>query len=182
MKDINLLALDLENNKPSGSIIQVGCVVGNLASGKILEEYSAYINTGEVIDPFITNLTGIKQEDVDNGISLFTAYEQLKELHTKYESFRNAICWGGGDSIELKKQLHITDDEIFLFGRRWIDVKTLFISYRWANGESHQAGLAKAMTKLGLQFQGAKHSAKDDARNTWYIFCELLRRIKNEPT
>lgn len=182
MKDINLLALDLEMNKPSGRIIQVGCVVGNLASGAILEEYSAYINTGEVIDPFITNLTGISQENVDNGISLYTAYDQLKELHKKYECFRNAICWGGGDSLELKKQLHITDDEVFLFGRRWIDAKTLFISYRWANEESHQAGLAKALLKLDLQFQGKKHNACDDARNTFIIYRKLLEyfeRTKN---
>jgi inhibitor of KinA sporulation pathway (predicted exonuclease) len=180
MKDINLLSLDLELNKPSGSIIQIGSVVGNLASGKILEEYSAYINCGEILDPFIINLTGIKQENVDNGIGLYTAYGQLKDLHKKYECFRNCACWGGGDTLELKKQLHITDDELFLFGRRWIDVKTIFIAYRWANGEGHQAGLAKALLKLGMQFEGTKHSAKDDARNTWYIFCELLRRFKNE--
>jgi len=179
MKDINLLSLDLELNQPSNSIIQIGAVVGNLASGKILEEYSAYINCGEILDPFIINLTGIKQEQVDNGISLYTAYEQLKELHKKYECFRNNLCWGGGDSLELKKQLHITDDELFLFGRRWIDVKTIFISYRWANNLSHQAGLAKALTKLGLCFDGKKHSAKDDAKNTLLIFIELLRRFKN---
>jgi inhibitor of KinA sporulation pathway (predicted exonuclease) len=180
MKDINLLSLDLEMNKPSGSIIQVGCVVGNLASGKILEEYSAYINTGEVIDSYITNLTGIRQEDVDNGVSLFTAYEKLCDLHKKHTCFRNAICWGGGDSLELKKQLHITDDEIFLFGRRWIDVKTLFISYRWANEKGHQAGLAKAMTKLDLQFYGKKHSAVSDSLNTFIIYRKLLEYFKKE--
>jgi len=182
MKHINLLSLDLELNQPSGSIIQIGAVVGNLASGKILEEYSAYINCGEILDPFIINLTGIKQENVDNGISLFTAYEQLKELHKKYECFRNPTCWGSGDTTCLKKQLHITDDELFLFGRRWIDVKTVFISYRWANNLSHQAGLAKALTRLSMQFDGRKHDAKADSKNTFRIFCELLRRFNNEST
>jgi inhibitor of KinA sporulation pathway (predicted exonuclease) len=181
MKDINLLSLDLELNKPTNSIIQVGCVVGNLASGKILEEYSAYINTGEVIDPFITNLTGIKQEDVDNGISLFTAYEQLKQLHIKHEC-RNRGCvltWGIGDMRCLREALHL-DEEAFYFGRRFIDVKTVFISYQWANNLTHQAGLAKALTKVGLCFDGKKHSAKDDAKNTWHLFNELLKRFNYE--
>lgn len=183
MKDINLLSLDLENNQPSGSIIQVGCVVGNLATGKILEEYSAYINIGEAIDPFITNLTGIKQEDVDNGISLFTAYEKLKELHIKH-GCRNRGCvltWGIGDMRCLRESLHL-DEEAFYFGRRFIDVKTVFISYQWANDLKHQAGLAKALTKVGLCFDGKKHDGKADAKNTFIIFRELLRRIKNEST
>ena len=185
MKDINLLSLDLELNQPSGSIIQIGAVVGNLASGKILEEYSAYINCGEILDPFIINLTGIKQENVDNGISLFTAYDQLKELHKKYECFRNPLAWGSGDTLCLKKQLHITDDELFLFGRRWIDVKTVFISYRWANNLSHQAGLSKALSKLDMQFQGRKHSAVSDSLNTFIIYRRLLELFKgdnDEPT
>jgi len=183
MKDINLISLDLEMNQPSGSIIQVGCVVGNLASGAILEEYSAYINTGEVIDPFITNLTGIKQADVDNGISLFTAYEQLKELHIKHDC-RNRGCvltWGIGDMRCLREALHL-DEEAFYFGRRFIDVKTVFISYQWANDLKHQAGLAKALTKVGLCFDGKKHDGKADAKNTFIIFRELLRRFKSEPT
>lgn len=181
MKDINLLSLDLENNQPSGSIIQIGAVVGNLASGKILEEYSAYINCGETLDPFIINLTGIKQENVDNGISLFTAYDQLKELHTRHNC-RNRGCvltWGIGDMACLRNALHL-DEESFYFGRRFIDVKTVFISYQWANDLKHQAGLAKALTKLNLQFSGSKHSANDDAKNTFIIYHKLLELFKGD--
>jgi inhibitor of KinA sporulation pathway (predicted exonuclease) len=180
MKDINLLAVDLELNQPSQSIIQIGAVVGNLASGKILEEYSAYINCGEVLDPFIINLTGIKQENVDNGISLFTAYDQLKELHIKHDC-RNRGCvltWGIGDMACLRNALHL-DEESFYFGRRFIDVKTVFISYQWANDLKHQAGLAKALTKLNMQFDGRKHDGQADAKNTFLIYAELLRRFKN---
>jgi inhibitor of KinA sporulation pathway (predicted exonuclease) len=139
------------------------------------------LNTGEVIDPFITNLTGIKQEDVDNGISLFTAYEQLKELHIKHER-RNRGCvltWGIGDMRCLREALHL-DEESFYFGRRFIDVKTVFISYQWANDLKHQAGLAKALTKLGLCFDGKKHDGMADAKNTFIIFRKLLEYFKKE--
>jgi inhibitor of KinA sporulation pathway (predicted exonuclease) len=78
----------------------------------------------------------------------------------------------------LRNALYL-DEETFYFGRRFIDVKTVFISYQWANNFKHQAGLANALTKLSLNFQGKKHNAKDDAKNTFLIFHELLRRFKN---
>lgn len=176
MKDINLMALDLELNKPSGSIIQIGAVVGNLKTGEILEEYLCHINVGEPIDPFITKLTGIRQEDVDRGYSLKTSYQQLIEMHKRYDCFRNCLTWGGGDSIELRKQLNL-DNERFLFGRRWLDAKTLFISYRFSKGLSHQAGLAKALVKMGMKFEGKKHQACDDALNTFRIYRNLLKEF-----
>jgi len=178
MKNINLLVLDLEMNKPSGTIIQVGCVIGNLVTGVILEEYTAHIKINEKLSEYITKLTGIKQVDIDNGITLAEAYEKIKELHKKYECFRNFLQWGQGDSEYLRKCLNL-DDEIFIGGRRTIDAKTIYVSYRFANNLSHQSGLSKSMVKLGLLFNGKKHQACDDARNTFTIYRELLRRLHN---
>jgi len=184
MKDINLLSLDLELNQPSGTIIQVGAVVGNLASGEILAEYSAHIWTAEIINPTITQLTGIRQTDVLNGICLITAYRQLIQLHKDFNCFRNALVWGGGDSEYLKTQLEKSPSlpilhsaeglKFYLFGRRWIDAKTLYVSRCFKTDVPYQGGLSKAMTKLGLQFKGKKHQACDDARNTFYIYRKLL--------
>lgn len=39
MKDINILSIDMEYNKPTSSIIQVGFVIGNLKSGEVLTSY-----------------------------------------------------------------------------------------------------------------------------------------------
>jgi inhibitor of KinA sporulation pathway (predicted exonuclease) len=174
------MSLDLELNKPSGKIIQVGVAIGDLITQEILHTYSTYINVEEILDPFIINLTGIKQSDVDNGTTLFQVYDELKAIHKAYECFRNPLTWGGGDTQELKKQLCITDDEMFLFGRRWIDVKTIFLTYQIANNQSKQAGLAKALVKMGLQFKGKKHNAVDDAINTFYMYVELLKRFKQK--
>lgn len=182
----NFMALDLEHNQPSGSIIQVGAVVGNLYSGEILEEYSAHIKVDEKINAYITNLTGIRQEDTNHGISLQQAYEQLIQLYER-NGCQNRGCtltWGGADSQALRESLGLENydncpkEGTFYFGRRWIDVKTIFISYQWAHGNKHQAGLAKALTKVGLTFNGKKHDARDDAKNTFLIFRELLRRFK----
>ncbi len=128
MKDINILSLDMEYNQPTESIIQVGIAIGNLASGNILHTDSWYIYQEEIISDYITKLTGITQSNIDNdGVALLTVYNKLKELHAQYKCFRNALTWGGGDSEDLRVSLNI-DKEEFLFGRRWIDAKTLFVS------------------------------------------------------
>jgi inhibitor of KinA sporulation pathway (predicted exonuclease) len=187
MKDINLMSLDLELNQPSGTIIQVGAVVGNLKSGEILEEYLCHIKTTEEISEYITKLTGIRQEDVNQGYSLQLAYEQLISLYER-NGCSNRGCtltWGGGDVDSVRQTLGLKNynvkptEDTFYFGRRWLDVKTVFISYQWAKGLKHQAGLAKALLRLGLNFKGRKHNARDDARNTFLIFRELIRRFEN---
>jgi len=177
MKDINIISLDMEYEQPCQTIIQVGVVVGNLKSGEILEEYCSHVKVDILLSEYIRKLTGIKQKDIDNGKSLQKIYEDLKELHKKYECFRNPLCWGGGDSVDLRNNLNL-DDEMFLFGRRWIDVKTVFISYMFSKGESHKSGLAKSLIRLGMNFNGKKHNARDDARNTFFIYKKLLEIIK----
>jgi len=188
MIDKNFLSLDLESAQPSGTIIQVGACIGNLKSGEILEEYSAFIHTDEILSDFIIKLTGIKQEDVNNGIHLYQAYLRLISMfeHWNCQNRGCVLSWGGGDTQDLKNQLGLKDynnkpePNTWYFGRRWIDVKTLFVAHQWANEQKHQAGLAKALTKLGLQFDGRKHDALDDARNTFLIFRELIKRMSNE--
>ena len=170
-------SLDLEMNQPSGKIISVGAVVGNITTGEILESLHVFVNPNETLAPCIIKLTGINQEDVDGASTLLEAYEQLKAMHLKHEAFINPITWGGGDSETLKEQLPLGTE--WIFGRRWIDAKTLFISWRIANGQPNQSGLSRSMVKLGLAFEGRKHNAKDDAKNTWIIYCKLLQLLKN---
>lgn len=179
MKDINLLSLDLELNQPSGKIIQVGACVGNLKSGDILDTFLYHIKIDEEISEFISNLTGIKQSDINNGYNLNEVYKKLITFHKSWNCFRNNLTWGSGDNDCLRKELGL-DDEIFVFGRRWIDVKTLFVSRCFMKNESHQSGLAKALLRTGLQFKGKKHNAEDDAINTFIIYRELLKEFSCE--
>lgn len=175
---MNLMAIDLEMNQPSGTIIQVGIAVGCLHSGNLLYAECYDIYTDEQISAFIKNLTGITQNDVNSGMSLNEAYRKLVEIHHLFTCFRNPLTWGGGDSECLRKQLGIFDTDAFLFGRRWIDAKTLFVSKMFANGLKHQSGLARSMTRLGLTFKGQKHNARYDAMNTFMIYHKLIQDFK----
>ena len=189
------MALDLEMNQPTDTIIQIGAVVGNINSGKILEEFSVIVHTDEWLctDPTICDipkLTGITDEMIlTQGIPLPDAYNKLRDLRDKYDCYRNPIVWGGGDVRILKKQVEgygrqfstgfgDNEHELFCFGHRWLDAKTLFQSLQIAKGQSTQSGLAKAMIRMKIRFEGRKHSAKDDALNTFRIYRELIKVFK----
>lgn len=177
-------SLDLEMNQPSGKIIQIGAVVGNIRTGEILDRFSMHVNCNEILNPEIIKLTGITQKQVNSGVDLLEAFRQLRELHLKHGSFINPITWGGGDAQEIKLQLEyeFVKEAIgsWPFGRRWIDVKTFFVGYRIANEEEIQGGLARAMTKVGLKFEGRKHDAQDDAENTFRMYIRMLSLFKIE--
>lgn len=58
----------------------------------------------------------------------------------------------------------------FFFGHRWEDMKTVYKMWGLANDVVGKAGLAKALTRLGLEFDGTPHRALDDALNTFKVF------------
>lgn len=176
-------SLDLEMNQPSGKIIQIGACIGNITTGQILDKITIHVNCSEHLNPAITELTKITQHDVDNGLPLEEAYRKLQRMHENYGAFVNPITWGGGDSKELFDQL-MEENPHFIgwcFGRRWIDAKTLFVSWRFANNEPIQGGLARSMTKVNLAFQGQKHNALDDSVNTFRMFCAMIAKLKVKP-
>lgn len=191
----NYLSLDLEMNQPTDTIIQIGAVVGNIYTGEILEEYSQVVYTDEKLctDPEICDipkLTGITDERIlKEGIPLGKAYEQLRDLHKKHNCMRNPIVWGGGDTKCLKEQVQKfygrrfsagygdNDGEMFCFGHRWFDAKTLMQTVLLKHRQRIQGGLARSMLKVGLKFEGKKHDAMYDALNTFRIYCKLLETI-----
>lgn len=174
---MNILALDLElNQDPSGAkIIEIGACCGNVESAEVIEKYSAFVNPQETLQEFIIKLTGITQAQVDSAGSILDAYQGMDAMAKKYDCQRMPLVWGMGDGYALRKAL--PENCPWNYGRRELDVKAVFQAYQMAKGEKIQAGLAKAMTKLNLQFKGTKHRAVDDAVNTFIIYCNLIKRF-----
>lgn len=175
-------SLDLElNQQPTGpKIIQIGAVVGNITTGAILDKVSIFVDPKEQLTPFIIKLTKIKQEQVDGAHSLRDAYDILRNFHKRHESFVNPVTWGGGDTVAIKEELRESSDAPWCFGRRWIDVKTLYVSWRVANGIQPAGGLSRACRNLGLKFVGCAHRADDDAENTFNAYVKLLSFYKEK--
>ena len=172
---MNIMFIDLEMNQPSGTIIQVGYCVGSSDSGQVLARGSWDIHTTEQISEYITQLTGITQERVLNGVPLQQAYTELCNIHKEHQCFRNLGQWGQGDSYALMQQLGLYGNT-FLGGRRTIDVKTLYVAYRVFTVGKVVGGLANSLKKLGKPFEGVNHDAGDDAYNTFRMFMALKEK------
>jgi inhibitor of KinA sporulation pathway (predicted exonuclease) len=177
---MKLTCLDLEFNQPSGKICQVGAVIGDTLNGEITHRLRIYVDPGEPIAQFITELCGITQDDINKkGVSLQEAYAQLKEFHLRHSTFINPVTWGGGDSQAVRDQLPPMSEEEWCFGRRWIDAKTVYATKQISEGRVLSGGLSTSMKQYGMKFVGRKHDAQDDAENTFRIYYEMLVRMRN---
>jgi inhibitor of KinA sporulation pathway (predicted exonuclease) len=193
------LSFDLEMNQPSGKIIQLGAVSGNIFTGEIAEErLSLLVQCGEPLctrnndatgECDIPKLTGITQKDIDtSGITLEQAYQELLQYWQRSGATSTFLTWGYGDVGELRSQLlreypGCFDDpqKKFAFGHRSIDVKSLHQAWATMNGHSIKAGLSKALSKHELTFDGRLHNAMWDAYNTFKIAHCLFNKFKVLP-
>ena len=184
--DQKYLALDLElNNAQDGStpnpkIIQVGVAIGSARQDPkewITKKW--YVKINDPIYPFITDLTGITTQDIQQfGMTHYDIGQELSRLIKEHDVFVNPVTWGGGDSTELKYEFDTHGIEFRHFGRRWIDVKTWYTLRLLANGKRPAGGLSSAMGVYKLQFEGQAHRADVDAYNTLRLFFEILKRQK----
>jgi inhibitor of KinA sporulation pathway (predicted exonuclease) len=175
-------ALDLEMNQPSQKIIQVGVVIGDILTGKIITRYSRVINPRETLTPFITELTGITQVEVDNGYELDQVMPELEALLTKSKACKSPICWGNGDLRLLKAQALTSSSRSSILQdiHRDIDIKTIHQLMAISKGKSMKGGLDATLKTYGLEFIGRPHNALDDALNTFRLAChysELFRKL-----
>lgn len=180
MKDNNFLSLDLEMNQPSGKIIQVGVCVASLSTIDAPIKKMWYIDPQEEITDFITNLTGITNQDIKNhAVSHDVVAKEIVELMETHKCFINPVTWGGGDSQTLIDEIRERGIEFNTFGRRWIDVKTIHIFLEMCKGKTVKGGLRSAMGARKMTFIGEAHRADVDAHNTLRFFFHM---IKNQST
>jgi inhibitor of KinA sporulation pathway (predicted exonuclease) len=184
-KNQNYIALDLElnnaqdNSTPNPKIIQVGIAIGDyeMYQQGTLVSHHWYLNPEEPIYPFITELTGITDEDVTTkSVTHEVLLIQLTGFIHKYKPFVNPITWGGGDSTELKQEYIDRQISFPLFGRRWVDVKTWYVLHMMTKGKRPAGGLRSAMGEFKMQFEGTPHRADDDALNTLRLFFKIMER------
>lgn len=180
LRNQNYLALDLEMNKNSqgeARIIQVGVAVGNPYQPNEIRTWSWYLDPQEPIDPYITELTGISDEIIrSQAISFEKMAEELGQVIKDNDVYINPIQWGVGDADKLKEELLQRGIEFPFFGRRYFDVKTIFVFLEMANGRALAGGLSSSMGKYKIPFQGKSHRAEVDALNTLRFLFHLLER------
>ena len=187
LKSQNFCSLDLElNNKKDGSvprIIEVGIAIGNPQDPENIKSVNWYLDPQEPITEFITQLTGISDETIkEKAVSHETAAREIGELLRLYDCYTSPITWGGSghssDAEELLQEFRDRNIHFPFFGRRIMDVKTLYVFDKLVAGNSPKGGLSRAMRNCGLEFQGTPHRAICDAENTLRFFFYYLNRSR----
>jgi inhibitor of KinA sporulation pathway (predicted exonuclease) len=174
----NFLALDLEMNQPSNAIIQVGICIGNRdLSPKDYKYESYYVKVDEEISEYITNLTGITNDDIRSyGRPLEDIAKTISDLMIAQDCVNNPVTWGSGDAITLLRAFALQHIEFKHFGRRCIDVKTIYTFLQLSDHKNVNGGLSSCMGTYNLNFIGKAHGAEVDAMNTMRLFFYLLER------
>jgi inhibitor of KinA sporulation pathway (predicted exonuclease) len=183
LKNKNFFSLDLElNNKNDGSvpkIIEVGISVGKPEEPENIQSFNWYINPQEPIAEFITQLTGITDELIqEKSVSHETAAKEIGDILRSYDCFVNPIVWGQGDASELKAEFKERNIHFPFFGNRIFDVKTLYVFRQMVKGNSPKSGLRRAMRNCGLEFIGTPHRAICDAENTLRFFFYYINKSR----
>jgi inhibitor of KinA sporulation pathway (predicted exonuclease) len=194
------VSLDLELNTDglgeTQEIIQIGYTVFDTKDG-IIETSGDYVKTDIPLYPFITNLTGISQREIDTrGVSLIQAYQNLVEFCRKHDvKFWQLVTWGSGDHEELKQQVMLADmlgesNTEWNFGRSELNLKAVYQMYQAKTDSKRSGGLGLSMRKQGLSFvpyldkvsetairQRGQHDARADALNTALFYLHLQGKM-----
>jgi 3'-5' exoribonuclease 1 len=151
-------------------IIEIGAVMQSSRTFEIESEFQAFIRPvrNPTLTDFCTELTGIRQEDVEGAPGFGDSLEAMKEW---MYSFGDALfcSWGAYDRNQF-----IQDCEYhqvgYPFRSAHMNVKADFSR---TMGLKKKLGISDALRHLGLTFEGAHHRGLDDAKN----IARIVRRV-----
>ncbi|XP_053132355.1 ERI1 exoribonuclease 2 [Hemicordylus capensis] len=178
----------------SQEIIEFPAVLLNTSNGETESEFHVYVQPQEhpVLSEFCTQLTGIKQHQVDEGVPLHICLSQFSKWIQRLQKEKNIVCssahsscaasegrlcafvtwsdWDLGVCLQYEcKRKQLRKPDIL---NSWIDLRAtykLFYSRK-------PKGLNGALQDLGIVFAGREHSGLDDSRNTarlaWRMICD----------
>lgn len=168
---MNILLIDIECTcddvspppREEMETIEIGAVMGNLSDDgfTVSDELQIYIKPEyhPVLSKFCTDLTGIEQATVDQGISTELAFTELEQWIGSH-SPKAWSSWGKFDCNQLKMEADLKSIRDPLNDLKHLNMKQLFAKKR-----KHRVGLRKAVELSKLEFIGRHHSGIDDARN-----------------
>lgn len=185
-------------------IIEFPIVLLNTRTLQIEREFHHYIKptAHPRLSAFCTELTGITQDTVDQGITFTECYKLVSTFLSQPPlvkvksdktpvSFAFVTCGDWDLKTALPAQLkHLGLQSLPCFGK-WINIKKVFASYVRSqqtapgsgsgrpdseDGRRERFGMAGMLSQLKLPLVGRHHSGIDDSRNICAIAVELLKR------
>jgi len=157
------VALDLETtglDADRDAIIEVGAV--KFRDDDVLETFSTFVNPGRRIPLAITDLTGIRDDDVANAPSVHDVISRLVRFVGKWPIVGHSIPF---DMAFLHRQSQLFDNEL-------LDTFEL-ASVLLPHAERYSLVALAHLLEIDM---GRAHRALDDAQATYRVFRTLLRR------
>ena len=107
-----------------------------------------------------TNITMIRQEDVNGGISFAALLTRLSEAYAPGEAW--FACWGDSDQKVIDEACRRYKISCPF---AWDDYIDLALAYKSFYGRDRSIGLQQAVEETGVERYGMSHLAMDDAIN-----------------
>lgn len=143
-------------------IIEIGGVLVNPNNLTIEREFQTFVRPirNPILRPFCTELTSITQDQVDDAPLFPEAILQLRDF---LEGERAVFCsWGAYDRNQFRQDAQFHRVRLPFDDRKHINLKQEFAK---ALKLRRGMGLARALKRVGLPFEGSHHRGIDDARN-----------------
>ena len=153
-------------------VIEIGCVLCDLA-GNISDEFTTFVRPTKfpILSPFCTQLTSIRQTDVDNAPIFQEAMDLLDDWCPERIAFW--ASWGNYDRRLLLSQENRTQSNSLFTKLPHVNLKKAW--RRSVRNRSH-SGLQAALDFHGMGFEGSPHRAIVDAKNTARLLPFIQRR------
>lgn len=159
-------------DKQSHEIIEIGAVLLN-ENYNYISEFNYFVRPiyNSVLDQYCTDLTSIKQSDIDSALKLPAIITFMTDWLGTTEDV--IFCsWGYFDKKQLLKECtdHMID---YPFNDDHINIKARFSEIM---KRTRKMGLKKALRILDLQFEGVQHRGIDDAKMIAKIFKAIMEK------
>lgn len=150
-------------------IIEIGAVSMDLTTGEIRSAFESFVKPViiQTLSDYCTNLTGISQDQVDEAYTFPTVYKAFADWLV---SQNPSLTVGyGKDHFGVQRECERHGLEMY-------DLPYMNLKETMQNkGLIKREGLAKALRKHGLEFEGTRHRALSDASAT----AKLLYAVKD---
>ncbi|MEU0689575.1 3'-5' exonuclease [Streptomyces uncialis] len=161
-------------SRPPGEvseIIEIGLTVVDLDVGERLARHRVLVRPARSrVSGFCTELTGLTQHEVDQGVGFADACRVLATEHRA--GARPWVSWGDYDRNQFTRQCRITRTP-YPFGRHHTNAKVVFTE---AYGLRKRPGMAQALELAGRRLEGRHHRGEDDAWNIAALVLHLSER------
>lgn len=163
-------------------IIELPSVLVSLTEGRQVDEFTTFVRPVHHprLTPFCTQLTSIRQQDVDHApefpaaLALHRRWLESHGLHERPFVFVTCGDWDLRTMLPTQcRASRIDPASLPLYWRRWLNLKKVFARVM---PDSRASGMKTMLEALDLPLLGRHHRGLDDCQNTARIALELHRR------